>query len=186
MAALLASLVAAFLCAWGDRTQFLAANLAGATRRPAQVLAGLILAAAASNAVAAYAGVWIAATINLHALSLLTALALVFAGLSGLIPRKQQPERAPRLLLLSTFILCLAAETGDRIQFLTFAFAGRFGSAPLAAAGATLGLIAGCLPALILGDELRAKIPVRGIRWAVAGLMLVAGFVVGVNALQLA
>jgi Ca2+/H+ antiporter, TMEM165/GDT1 family len=185
MAALLASLVAAFLCVWGDRTQFLAATLAAGTKKPGQVLAGLILAAAASNAVAAYAGAWIAASINLRALSLLTALAFVFAGLSGLIPRRQQPERAPRLLLLSTFILCLAAEMGDRIQFLTFAFAGRFGSAPLAAAGGTLGLIAGCLPAVILGERLQANVPVRGIRWAVAGLMLVIGFVTGVNALQL-
>ena len=118
MAALLASLVAAFLCTWGDRTQFLAATLTAGTRRPGQVLAGLVLAAAASNAVAAFAGAWIAASINLRALSLLTALALLFAGLSGFIPRKQQPERTPRLLLVSTFILCLAAEMGDRIQFL--------------------------------------------------------------------
>jgi putative Ca2+/H+ antiporter (TMEM165/GDT1 family) len=186
MAALLASFVAAFLCAWGDRTQFLAATLTAGTRRPGQVLAGLVLAAAASNAVAAFAGAWIAASINLRALSLLTALAFLFAGLSGVIPRRQQPERAPRLLLVSTFILCLAAEMGDRIQFLTFAFAGRFASAPLAAAGATLGLVAGCVPAVMLGEQLRAKVPVRGIRWGVAGLMLVAGFIVGVQALQLA
>src|SRR5436305_4934699 len=185
MAALLASFVAAFLCAWGDRTQFLAATLTAGTRRPGQVLAGLVLAAAASNAVAAFAGAWIAASINLRALSLLTALALVFAGLSGVIPRRQQPERAPRLLLVSTFILCLAAETGDRIQFLTFAFAGRFASAPLAAAGGTLGLVAGCVPAVMLGEELAAKVPVRGLRWGVAGLMLAAGFIVGVQALQL-
>jgi putative Ca2+/H+ antiporter (TMEM165/GDT1 family) len=186
VAALLASFVAAFLCTWGDRAQYIAATLAAATRKPGQVLAGLILAAAASNAAAAYAGTWIAASINLRALSLLTALALLFAGISGVLPRRQQPERAPRLLLLSTFILCLAAEMGDRIQFLTFAFAGRFASAPLAAAGATVGLVAACLPALLLGERLQATVPVRGIRWTVAGVMLVIGFVVGMNALQLA
>ena len=186
MAALLASLVAAFLCAWGDRTQFLAATLTAGTRRPGHVLAGLVLAAAASNAVAAFAGAWIAASINLRALSLLTALALVFAGLSGVIPRRQQPERAPRLLLVSTFILCLAAETGDRIQFLTFALAGRFDSAPLAAAGASAGMIAACVPAVMLGERLQSTVPVRGIRWAVAGLLLVVGFIVAMKALQLA
>ena len=72
-------------------------------------------------------------------MTLLTALALLFAGLFGLIPRKQKPEAAPRFPLVATFILCLAAEMGDRTQFLTFAFAGRFDSAPLAAAGATAG-----------------------------------------------
>ena len=186
MEALVTSFVAAFLCAWGDRTQFLAANLAAGTKRPGRVLAGLVLAAAASNSIAAYAGSWIAGTINLRAMTLLTALALVFAAVSGLIPRRQQPEAAPRWPLLATFVLCLAAETGDRVQFRTFALAGRFGSAPLAAAGATIGLVAGCAPAALLGDRLQKTAPVRGLRWAVAGLMLVAGFIVGVKALQLA
>jgi putative Ca2+/H+ antiporter (TMEM165/GDT1 family) len=160
--------------------------LAASTRKPAQVLAGLILAAVASNCIAAFAGAWIGATINLRALSLLTALALLFAGISGLIPRKQKSESVPRWPLGVTFILCLAAEMGDRIQFLAFAFAGRFDSAALAATGATLGLVAGCVPAVLLGEELRSTVPVRGIRWAAAGLFLVVGFVVGVKALQLA
>jgi len=185
MEALVTSFVAAFLCAWGDRTQFLAATLAAGTRKPGQVMAGLILAALASNVVAAFAGIWIAGTINLRAMTLLTALALIFAGISGLIPRRQKPEAAPRWPLVSAFILCLAAETGDRIQFLVFALAGRYGNAPLAAAGATFGLVAACVPAVVLGDRLRPTVPVRAIRWAVAGLMLVVGFFVGVNALQL-
>ena len=186
MTALLASFVAAFLCAWGDRTQLLAANLASGTKKPGQVLAGLILAALAGNVVAAFAGVWIAGSITIRAMTLLTALALLFGGFFGLIPRRQKPEAAPRWPLIATFILCLAAEMGDRTQFLTFALAGRFASAPLAAVGATVGLVAGCVPAIMLGEELRAKVPVRGLRWAVAGVMLVAGFIVGVEALQLA
>jgi putative Ca2+/H+ antiporter (TMEM165/GDT1 family) len=186
MAALLASFVAAFLCAWGDRTQLIAATLAEGTKKPGTVLAGLILAAVASNVVAAFAGVWIAGTINLRAMTLLTALALLFAGLFGLFPRRQKPEAAPRFTLVATFILCLAAEVGDRIQFLTFAFAGRFDSAPLAAAGGAAGLVAACVPAIALGERLQSTVPVRGIRWAVAGVMLVAGFIVAMKALQLA
>jgi putative Ca2+/H+ antiporter (TMEM165/GDT1 family) len=186
MAALLTSFVAAFLCAWGDRTQLITATLAAGTKKPGTVLAGLILAALASNIVAAFAGVWIAHTINIRAMTLLTALALLFAGLFGLFPRKQKPETAPRWPLPATFILCLAAEMGDRIQFLTFALAGRFDSAALAAAGASAGMVAACVPAAMLGDRLQAIVPVRGIRWAAAGLMLVVGFVVAMRALQLA
>src|SRR6185503_19832266 len=102
-AALLASFVAAFLCAWGDRTQLLAATLAAGSKRPGQILAGLILAALASNVVAAFAGVWIAGTINLRAMTLLTALALLFAGISGFIPRKPKREAAGRFPVLATF-----------------------------------------------------------------------------------
>lgn len=186
MEALLTSFVAAFLCTWGDKTQLLGATLAAGTKKQGQVLAGLILAVLASNVVAAFAGIWIAGTITIRAMTLLTALALLFAGISGFIPRKQKPESAARLPLLATFILCLAAEMGDRTQFLTFAFAGRFASAPLAAAGATAGMIAACVPAVMLGDRLQSTIPVRGIRWAVAGVLLIVGFIVAVKALQLA
>ena len=186
MAAFLTSLVAAFLCAWGDKTQLLAATLAAGTKRPGLVLAGLILAALASNVIAAFAGIWIANTITIRAMTLLTALALLFAGISGIIPREPKPEAAPRWPLLATFILSLAAEKGDRIQFLTFAFAGRFDSAPLAAAGATAGLVAACVPAVMLGERLQSTIPVRGIRWGIAGVLVIIGFVVGVKALQLA
>ncbi|MBV9884115.1 MAG: TMEM165/GDT1 family protein [Sphingomonadaceae bacterium] len=186
MESLVTAFVAAFLCGWGDRTQLLAANLAAGTRRPGQILAGLVLAVLVSNVAAALAGAWLAPSITLRAMTLLTALALLFAGISGLIPRRQKPEAPPRWPLVATFILCLAAEMGDRVQFLVFAIAGRFGNVPLAVAGATVGLVAACVPAAMLGDRLTTTVPVRGIRWAVAAIMLIAGFITGVKALQLA
>ena len=186
MAALLTAFVAAFLCAWGDKAQWLAATLAESTKKRGQILAGLVLAALAGNVAAAFAGIWIAASITVRAMTLLTALALLFAGMSGLIPRRRQPESVGRLPILATFIFCLAAEMGDRIQFLTFALAGRFDSAPLAAAGATAGMIAACVPAVMLGDKLQATVPVRGIRWAVAAVLLITGFIVAMQALRLA
>lgn len=186
MEALVLSFVAAFIGTWGDKTQLVAAALAATTRRPFQVFAGLALAILLSNVVAALAGIWIAATINIRAMTLMTALALLFAGISGLIPRKAKESAAPRWALPAAFIIGLAAEMGDRIQFLTFAFAGRFDSAPLAAAGATAGTLAACLPALALGDRFREVIPLRAIRWATAGLFLVAGFIVAVKALGIA
>jgi putative Ca2+/H+ antiporter (TMEM165/GDT1 family) len=186
MDALLTAFVAAFLAAWGDKAQLVAAMLAATTRRPVAVAAGLALAALAGNIVAAIAGAYVAESVNIRAMTLLTAMALLFAGASGLIRRRPPKAQAPRRLLLpSAFILLLAAEMGDRTQFLTFALAGRFDSAPLAAAGATLGMVAGCLPAVLLGDKFATAVPVRGIRYGVAALFLVAGFVTAVNALQL-
>lgn len=186
MDALLTAFVSAFLAEWGDKTQLIVVMLAATTRRPASVLAGLFLAALASNAAAGLAGAYLAGTITIRAMTLLVALALLFAGASGLIARKPPPPAAPkRLLVLSAFILCLAAELGDRTQFLTFALAGRFASAPLAAAGATAGALAACVPAAMLGARLPAAVPVRGIRYAVAALFLIAGFITAVQALQL-
>lgn len=186
MDALLTAFVSAFLAEWGDKTQLVIVMLAATTRRPGRVLAGLLLAALVSNAVAAFAGVYIAETITIRAMSLMTGLALLFAGASGLIRRKAPAPASLRLPLVTAFILCLAAELGDRTQFLTFALAGRFDSAPLAAAGATAGMVAACVPAALLGDRFAATVPVRAIRYAGAGIFLIAGFIVAVKALQLA
>jgi Ca2+/H+ antiporter, TMEM165/GDT1 family len=185
MDALLTAFVAAFLAGWGDKTQLDVASLAAATKRPAPVLAGLFLACLASNIVAALAGDYIAQTITIRAMTLMTALALLFAGGSGLIMRRPRAE-TPRWPFATAFLLCLAAELGDRTQFLTFALAGRFDGPLLAAAGATMGSFAACLPAALLGDRLAATLPLRAIRYGIAVLFLIAGFIVAVQALQLA
>ncbi len=186
MEALVTAFVTAFLAEWGDKTQLLVAMLAAATRRPGQVLTGLALAALASSVAAAIAGVFIAGTITIRAMTLMVGLALLFGAASGLVRRRPPaPPAAVRVPLVTAFILCLAAEMGDRTQFLTFALAGRFDSAPLAAAGATAGIVAACLPAAMLGERLQATVPIRAIRYTVAGLFLIAGFVAAVSALQL-
>jgi putative Ca2+/H+ antiporter (TMEM165/GDT1 family) len=186
MDALLTAFVGAFLAGWGDKTQLTVAMLAGRTQRPAQVLFGLFLAAAGGSALAAFLGTLVADTITIRAMTLLTALALLFAGAFGLVRRRPPRPGTARLAILTAFILCLAAELGDRTQFLTFALAGRFDSAPLAAAGATFGTLAACAPAAILGDRLASVVPVRAIRYAAAALFLIAGFITAMRALQLA
>src|SRR5437868_2634509 len=185
MEALVTSFVAALLAGWSDKTQLVAAMLGEQARRPWLTAVGLILALAASNVIAALAGVYVAQLINLRAATLLTALALLFAGASGLIRRRRPKPATMKLPLLTAFILGLAAELGDRTQFLTFALAGRFDSAPFAAAGATAGALAACLPAFFLGEELQKTAPLRVIRYIGAALFLIAGFIVAVQALRL-
>jgi putative Ca2+/H+ antiporter (TMEM165/GDT1 family) len=182
---LVISFVAALLAAWSDKTQLVTAMLAARTQRPLLVFAGLFLALAASNTIAAIAGIYVGHLINPRAATLLTALALLFAGGSGLIQRRPPRPATAKLPLLTAFILCLASEMGDRTQFLTFALAGRFDSAPLAAAGATAGALAACLPALVLGEQLEKKAPLRTIRYVGAALFLIAGFIVAAQALRL-
>jgi putative Ca2+/H+ antiporter (TMEM165/GDT1 family) len=185
MDVLVISFVAALLATWSDKTQLVTAMLAERTQRPLLVLAGLFLALAAGSIVAAIAGTYVGHLINPRAATLLTALALLFAGGSGLIMRRPPKPATVKLPLLTAFILCLAAEMGDRTQFLTFALAGRYDSAPFAAAGATAGAFAACLPALILGEKLRTATPFRALRYIGAALFLITGFIVAVQALRL-
>ena len=156
-----------------------------ASRPRPLVFAGLLLALAVSNSIAAVAGIYVGHMINPRAATLLTALALLFAGASGLIRRRAPKPATIKLPLLTAFILCLATEMGDRTQFLTFALAGRFDSVPFAAAGATAGALAACLPTLVLGEELQKATPFRALRYVGAALFLIAGFIVAVQALRL-
>lgn len=187
MDALLTTFVAAAFAEWGDKTQLVVAALAARRGGSAALMLGLLFAALASNVVAAYAGAYVNDGIAIRAMTLLVALALLFGGVAGLFRRKPPSlgsGRAP--LLVTAFFLCLAAELGDRTQFLTFALAARFDAAPLAAAGATAGIMAACIPALLLGDRLQAAVPLRAIRYPVAAIFLVAGFVFAMQALRLA
>ncbi len=187
MEALLTTFVAAFLAEWGDKTQLVVAALAASRGRPALILLGLFLATLSSNLVAAYAGAFVNDGIAIRAMTLLVALSLLFGGVAGLFRRKPPSlgsGRAP--LLITAFFLCLAAELGDRSQFFAFAFAARFDSGALAAAGATAGIMVAAVPAILLGDRLQAVVPMRAIRYSVAGLFLVAGFITAMQALQLA
>lgn len=179
--------LAAFLAEWGDKTQLVVALLAARSRRPGTVFAALVIAALISSAVSAYAGTLIVGMIDLRARSLLLALSLLFAGASGLVVRRDPALGSPRVpLLIAAILLCLAAELGDRTQFITFALSARFESPMLAAAASAAGIIAAALPAVLAGVAIKTLVPLRSVRLVAAALFLAAGFLIAVNALRLA
>ena len=186
MDALVASFVAAFLSGWGDKTQLLAALLVGRTNRPGILLLSLLAALLAGHLFAAFAGAALVGMMPIRAAGLLLALALLFAGLAGLVRRRAPSAGSLTLpLLVAATIMLLAAQIGDRAPFITFALAARFDAPLLAAAGGTAGALAACLPALALGGEFEAKVPLRAIQLGIAALLLVAGVAVAVSALAL-
>ena len=187
MDALLSAFVAAGLAEWGDRTQLFVIVLAARYVRPAPIIAGLALAALANSLLAAYAGTFIAPLIPVRAASLLVAIALIFAAAGSLL-RRRPPDmgmgwRMPAFATAAISLFLL--EFGDKTQFLTFALAARYDSLPLTAAGATAAIVAANIPAALLGCRLGAVAPLQPLRYAIAGLFLVTGFIVAVNALEL-
>ncbi len=187
MDALLTSFVAAALGEWGDKTQLLVIALAVRYRRPLPILAGIFVAALANSLIAAFGGALVHAMITPRAASLLVALALVFAGVAGLIRPKAYESAGtsragPFLVAAASFFVL---EFGDKTQFLTFAFAVQFNAFALAAAGATAGILVSSVPAAVLGDTLAKAAPLKGIRIGMGILFLVVGLIVGVSARRL-
>lgn len=186
MDALLTSFIAAGLAEWGDKTQLLVVALAARYRRPGPILAGILVAALANALLAAFGGTLVHGMIIPRATALLVGVALLFAGVAGLIRGKARPEvqskHGPFLTALAGFFVL---EFGDKTQFVTFAISAQYDAFALAAAGATAGVLAASAPAALLGDGLKDAVPLKGMRIAIAILFLAAGFIVAVNALAL-
>ena len=187
MDALLTTFVAAALAEWGDKTQLLVIALALRYRRPLPVLAGIFIAALANSLIAAFGGTFVHDMITLRAVSLLVALALVFAGVAGLI--RPKPYESSGTSRAGPFLVAAASffvlEFGDKTQFLTFAISAQFDAFALAAAGATAGVMVSNVPAALLGEQLAGTVPLKAIRIGLGALFLLIGLVVGVNALRL-
>jgi len=185
--ALLASFVAAALGEWGDKTQLLVLALAARYRRPEPILAGVLVAALANALIAAFAGGLVHDMITLRAISLLVALALVFAGVAGLIrPKPYETDASSRAgPFLVTAASFFVLEFGDKTQFLTFAISAQFDAVALAAAGATAGVMASSVPAAVMGEGLAKAVPLKGLRIGLGALFLAIGLFVGVSALRL-
>jgi putative Ca2+/H+ antiporter (TMEM165/GDT1 family) len=187
MEALLPAFIAAALGEWGDKTQLLLVALAARYGRPGQLLLGVGLAALAGSLLASFAGTMINGTVTLRAISLLVAVALLFAGVAAFIAAKT-PDYAATLkgpAVAAAALGFFLAEFGDRTQFITFAIAARYDSLLLPAVGATLGVVAASVPAAILGPELGKLLPVKAIRFGGGALFLLFGLVIGLSALRL-
>jgi len=188
MEALLPTFLAALLAEFGDKTQLLAIVLAlRFSGREAAVLAGIAVAALANSLVAAAAGQLIHDIINFRAITLMTACALVAAGVGALM-RQRTPDTADswRLGAFGTSAVSFAIlGFGDKTQFLTMTLAARADSLVLAAIGATAGVVAGAAVAVATAGRFEALLPVRPLRLVAGGLFLLTGFFAAINALML-
>ncbi len=187
MEALFTTFLAAGLAEWGDKTQWLAAALAVRHGRPLPVLAGAALGILVNALLAAFGGILIHDMIVPRAASLLVAVALLFAGIGGLIDRRPAGEAAewPGGAAVAAAIAVSVTEFGDKTQFLTAALAAQYDSLLLAAIGATLGATAALVPAVILGHRLPGLLPLKLMRRGIACALLLTGFLVAIKALRL-
>ncbi len=168
----------------GDKTQLLAFILATRFRRPLPIIAGILVATLVNHGFAGAVGAWI--TTLLGPVMLRWVLGLSFLGMAAwtLIPDKLDAEDAPATrfgVFGTTVIGFFLAEMGDKTQIATVALAARYHAFYNVVAGTTLGMLLANVPAVLLGDRIAKRMPVRlvhtiaAVIFALLGLMTLFG-----------
>ncbi len=148
----------------GDKTQLLALMLAAHFRRPWPIIAGILIATLANHAGAGLAGTLLGNLLTGAWLRWIVGLSFLAMAIWALFPDKQDPEDgalARRGAFVTTVIVFFLAEIGDKTQIATIALAARFEQLYAVVLGTTLGMMLANVPAVILGDRLAGKLPLK-------------------------
>ena len=162
----------------GDKTQLLAFMLAARFRRPWSIIAGILIATIANHAFAGAVGSWITALLGADVLRWVLGLSFLAMAAWTLIPDKPGDDQpgVPKLGVLGTTIIAFfLAEMGDKTQLATVALAAQYGAFAAVVAGTTLGMMIANVPAVIAGDRLAHRLPLRLIRGIAAALFALLG-----------
>jgi putative Ca2+/H+ antiporter (TMEM165/GDT1 family) len=161
----------------GDKTQLLALILAARFRRPVPIIGGILLATAVNHALAGAVGAWVVARLGPHVLRWVLGVSFIVMAAWTLVPDKaDEGENLSRWgVFTTTAVSFFLAEMGDKTQIATMALAARFQSFVPVVLGSTTGLMLADIPAVLLGDRLTGRLPLRALRIIAACAFLVLG-----------
>ena len=165
----------------GDKTQLLAFILAAKFRRPMPIILGILVATLFNHGFAGAIGAWLPALVAPDAMRWI--LGVSFLAMAGwtLIPDKFSEEDA-KLARMGVFGATLAAfflaEMGDKTQIATVALSAHYQALVAVVMGTTLGMMIANVPAVILGDRIADKVPVRTVHMLAAAIFALLGLAV--------
>ncbi len=177
MEAFLVSAVSVAVAEIGDKTQLLALVLAVRFRRPAPLIAGILLATLLNHGIAAELGAWLTSLVSARVLKWAVAASFIVMGFWLLVPDADADAAAKYSYgaFLTTLISFFLVEIGDKTQIATVLLAAKFQTVPLVVAGTTLGMLAANVPVVFAGDFAAQRLPLRYIRAGAAALFIVLG-----------
>lgn len=164
----------------GDKTQLLAFILAARFRKPLPIVLGILVATLANHALAGALGAWLTTVISPQALRWLLGLSFMAMAAWILVPDKLDDTDAGATrfgVFGTTLIAFFLAEMGDKTQVATVALAAQYQAMVAVVAGTTLGMMIANVPAVLLGDRIANRMPVRLVHAVAAILFAVLGLV---------
>ncbi len=162
----------------GDKTQLLAFILAAKFRRPLPIVFGILIAALVNHGFAGAVGAWITSLLGPETLRWVLGISFLAMAAWTLIPDEFDEEDAKLArfgVFGTTLVAFFLAEMGDKTQVATVALAAQYQSLIYVVAGTTLGMMIANVPAVIMGDRIAEKMPVRLVHRIAAGIFAVLG-----------
>jgi len=162
----------------GDKTQLLAFLLAARFRRPLPIVAGIFVATIANHACAAAVGALVSRLLGPDVMRWV--LGIAFLGMAAwvMVPDEVVEEETPLArfgVFLTTVLAFFVAEMGDKTQVATVALAARYSSAVAVVAGTTLGMMLANVPAVVFGDRIAGRVPLKLVHGLAALVFAVLG-----------
>ena len=169
----------------GDKTQLLAFMLAARYRKPVPIVLGILAATLVNHGLAGAIGSWLTAQIEPTTLRWVLGLSFLAIAVWVLIPDKLGDSGlglGRYGVFGATLIAFFLAEMGDKTQIATVALAAQYQQLAAVVTGTTLGMMIANVPAVLLGERIAERMPVRWVHgiaaalFATLGVITLAGF----------
>jgi putative Ca2+/H+ antiporter (TMEM165/GDT1 family) len=162
----------------GDKTQLLAFVLAARFRKPMPIVLGILVATLVNHALAGAVGAWLTTLLSPATLRWVLGVSFIAMAVWTLIPDKFEEEDA-RLkgvgVFGTTLVAFFIAEMGDKTQIATVALAAQYRAVVDVVLGTTIGMMIANVPAVIAGDRIAERLPVRMIHAIAATIFAMIG-----------
>jgi putative Ca2+/H+ antiporter (TMEM165/GDT1 family) len=178
MQAFLVSTGVVALAEIGDKTQLLAFILAAKFRKPVPIIIGILVATLANHGFAGALGSWITSVISPATLRWVIGISFIGMAIWTLIPDRFDEDDAKLArfgVFGTTLVAFFLAEMGDKTQVATVALAAQYQAFFSVVAGTTLGMMIANVPAVLLGDRIAHRMPVRLVHAIAAAIFAILG-----------
>ena len=163
----------------GDKTQLLSFVLAARFRRPWPIVLGILVATLANHGLAGAVGTWVTHLLGPDVLRWVLGLSFLAMAVWILIPDHLDDDEKPSTprhgVFLTTLVAFFLAEMGDKTQVATVALAAQFQAFLPVVLGTTLGMMLANVPAVLIGEKLATRLPVRTVHGVAAAIFAVLG-----------
>jgi len=147
-------------------------------RKPLPIVLGILVATVANHALAGALGSWITSLLEPETLRWILGISFIAMAIWTLIPDKFEEDDAKFAsygVFGTTLVAFFLAEMGDKTQVATVALAAQYQALFAVVAGTTLGMMIANVPAVLLGDRIADRMPVRLVHAIAAAIFAILG-----------